>query len=188
MVTKKPGSGERLAENLTAVAASSDHAAFAHLYTHYAPKVKTLAMRMGLSASCADEIAQESLLTVWRQAAKYDSARAAVSTWVYTIARNAIIDRIRRNRHATVPVIEAMALSIPDEHADLRIDKERRAQHLRAALAELPDEQAEVLRIFYFDGMSHGQIAQHLDLPLGTVKSRIRLAIARLRSALEDSS
>lgn len=187
-MTKKQSTGEQLAESLNAVAASCDHAAFARLYAHYAPKVKTLAMRMGLDASHADEIAQETLLAVWRQAGTYDSARAAVSTWVYTIARNAIIDRMRRNRHATVPVIEAVALTFPDEHADLRIDRERRAQNLRAALAELPDEQAEVLRIFYFDGMSHGQIAQHLDLPLGTVKSRIRLAVARLRSALEDSS
>lgn len=172
---------------LAAVASDRSCAAFSTLFAYYAPKVKTLALYMGVDASTAEEVAQETLLTVWRRAGTYDPARAAASTWIYAIARNGIIDRLRRqSRPGLRP--EDLAYQMRDERPlDTRIDDERATSRLRVELANLPAEQAEVVRTFYFEGKSHGRIAEELNLPLGTVKSRIRLALSRLRAAFREA-
>lgn len=172
---------------LLAVARDGNRAAFSTLFAYYAPKVKSLALCMGADAATAEEVAQETLLTVWRRAATFDPARAAASTWIYAIARNGIIDRLRRQSRPALRPEDLVHQAQDDPSPDRRIDDERTASRLRAELANLPAEQAEVLRTFYFEGKSHGRIAEELDLPLGTVKSRIRLALSRLRAALREA-
>ncbi len=143
---------------------------------------------MGMDATAAEEVSQEVLMTVWRRAATYDPAQAAASTWIYTIARNRVIDRWRRQRHIEVDPADPAFLPATTDDADDRIDANRRAERLRAALGELPSEQAEVLRVSYFEGKSQTAVADQLDVPLGTVKSRTRLALARLRTVLQEAT
>ncbi len=173
--------------HLTAIAQHSDRSAFAALYQHYAPKVKALALRMGVEWSGADEVTQEVMLAVWRRASTYDRSQASVSTWIYAIARNRVIDRIRKITRAEVDPHDPAFEPAEAPDTDARIDARRRARRLRAALQELPGDQAEVLRVSYFEGKSQSRIAEDLDLPLGTVKSRTRLGLARLRRTLEES-
>lgn len=175
---------EALAGLLIAVAERQDRDAFAELYRHFAPKLKTLCTRMGVTAGAADEIVQEILLTVWRRAATFDSSRAAVSTWVYTIARNRVIDHKRKGQRAEIDLNDPALVTAEVPDHETRIDAERRAVRLRAAIADLPPDQAEVVRIAYFQAKTQGEIAEQQGLPLGTVKSRTRLALARLRAAL----
>ncbi len=173
-------------ELVAAIANGQDRAAFTELYRLYAAKLKGFAIRMGIDAGTADEVVQEILLTVWRRAATYDSTKATVSTWIYTIARNRVIDRKRRRRWVEVdPNDPALVVAEHPEH-DQRIDAERRAERLRAAIQTLPADQADVLRVAYFQGKSQAAIAAEQNVPLGTVKSRTRLALARLRDALKD--
>lgn len=181
------GNSASFSRMLSDVANDKNRAAFSTLFAHYAPKVKSLAVRMGADTHAAEEIVQDTFLSVWRAAKTYDPKQAAASTWIYTVARNAVIDRLRRQGRPEIGPSDLMFEAEEEPHADARIDNERRASYLRTALAGLPGEQAEVLRTYYFEGKSHGRIAEELDLPLGTVKSRIRLALDRLRSALRDA-
>ncbi|MFI4965742.1 MAG: sigma-70 family RNA polymerase sigma factor [Caulobacterales bacterium] len=153
------------------------------LFEHFAGRVKAYLMRRGLSDALAEDLAQETLLTVWRKAAHFDPSRASASAWIYTIARNLWIDSLRRERHPDdmVPA-EPPSLATP-EQALRWCESEQR---LRQALAALSSDQAQVLRLAFFEERSHAEIANLLQAPLGTVKSRIRLATAHLRSALED--
>ena len=178
---------DTLADCLAAVATRQDRAAFTELYRHYAPKLRTLAIGMGIDGGAADEVVQEILLTVWRRAASYDRSRASVSTWIYAIARNRVIDRKRQHRFVEFdPNDPALVVAEHPEH-EQRIDAERRAERLREAIKDLPADQAEILRVAYFQGKTQAAIAEAQDLPLGTVKSRTRLALKRLRAVLHDT-
>ena len=132
----------------------------------------------------AEELSQDTLLTVWRKASQFDALRASASAWIYTIARNLWIDGLRRERHPHDGRIDEPAESqlTPEEELRTREGQLR----LRTVLKALPEEQAQVLRLAFFEEQTHAQIAEHLGLPLGTVKSRIRLATGHLRRALED--
>ena len=169
---------------------AGDRQAFAALFKHFAPRVKGFLMRCGAPAELAEDLAQETMVTLWRQAARYDPARAAVSTWVFTIARNLRIDHHRRA--ASAPVDDEMQdtlARLPDEPGaapDARLLVGQREQGVRHALAALPAEQAQVLRLSFFEDEPHARIAQALGIPLGTVKSRIRLAVAQLRRTLSE--
>ena len=168
---------------IRAIAERRDRAAFAALFTDYAPRLKAYVRRLGTADEVAEEIVQETMLMVWRKAALFDPGRAAASTWIFTILRNLRIDTLRRTRPFPAgldPVDEPTQAD-----ADSRIDAERRSARLRAALAGLPPEQADVIRLSFFDERPHSEIEQALGIPLGTVKSRLRLAVARLRSVLE---
>lgn len=171
---------------LAAIAAKQDRAAFAALFGFYAPRIKTMLMRKGAAADTAEDIAQETLLTVWRKAAHYNSARASVAAWVYTIARNLRIDRLRRDKLATLYANEIQDESEAPERSDEPLEAAERAERVSAALDQLPAEQARVLQLSFFEGRAHGDIATLLGLPLGTVKSRLRLAMIRLRHLLGD--
>jgi len=174
---------------MRAVAESADRPAFAALFRHFAPRIKGFLVRAGANDALAEELAQETMVALWRRAATFDPARAQVSTWLYTIARNLRIDHHRRAvgepiepPHDWDPEQQpADAHLTPDEllHA---VQRERRVQD---ALAKLPPEQAQLLRLSFFDEHAHGRIAQDLGIPLGTVKSRIRLAVTHLRRILE---
>lgn len=184
-VTFVPGK-EPMADLLTRVADRGDVDAFRKLFQLFAPRVKAYMMRKGADAATAEELAQETLLTVWRKASLYSSDKGTAATWIFTIARNLRIDRLRREvAWQALPEgreEEASDEPLPDEVADGR----ERQKRVQAALAELPPDQNEVVQLAYIEGLSHGEIAARLGLPLGTVKSRMRLAYQKIRGCVED--
>jgi RNA polymerase sigma-70 factor (ECF subfamily) len=175
--------GAALSGYIVRIAERRDRDAFARLFNHFAPRVKSYLLRLGTGAEAAEELAQETLLTVWRRAASFDPSRAAASTWIFTIARNLRIDLSRREGRAK-PTDDPSGFNpgppAPDEALSACQDEAR----IAAALAVLPREQAQVITLAFFADKPHSEIAQDLGLPLGTVKSRLRLAMARLRGAL----
>lgn len=179
-------SGVEPAELVRAIATRQDRAAFAALFDLYGGRLKAWLMRSGSSAEAAEDLVQETLLTLWRKAELYDPARASVSAWVFAIARNARIDRVRRDRrsqqHRHFDLVE------PEEpdRPDAILDSAEREARVRAALGRLSEEQVRVVRLSFFEGRPHSDIAEALGIPLGTVKSRLRLAMARLRDLLGD--
>jgi RNA polymerase sigma-70 factor (ECF subfamily) len=168
-----------------AVAQHADRAAFGRLFRHFAPRVKAYLMRLGADDGGAEDLMQDVMLTVWRRAPTYDPALAGVSTWIFTIARNRRIDAIRRCRRPEVdaedPALRPESPALPDSAVAVQQWETR----ISRAISGLPPEQAEMLRLAYFEDRSHIDIADALNLPLGTVKSRLRLAIGRLRSIFE---
>ena len=168
------------------IASHQDREAFAALFGLYAPKVKAFMQRQGTTSELAEDIAQEVLLTVWRKASFFDPSRAAVSSWIFAIARNLRIDRLRRDQrsklHEVYELVEPEAPPRPDGLLDIG-ERERRVAN---ALAELPSEQLQVVKLSFFEGHAHGDIARILEIPLGTVKSRLRLAVGRLSQFLGD--
>lgn len=186
MNTDAPETEDRRADMIRAIAMQQDRAAFIGLFDYYAPRIKAQTIRFGLSPEVAEDIVQEAMLAVWRRAGQFDASRGSASAWVFTIATNARIDRMRRDKRLSSAVSiddEALSLSVePDEGAG--IDAVRLARHI----ATLPAEQRRMLHLSFFADISHGEIAQRLGVPLGTVKSRIRLALAKLRQALRDDA
>ncbi|MBS0447057.1 MAG: sigma-70 family RNA polymerase sigma factor [Proteobacteria bacterium] len=181
---------EELHALVRAVADAGDRQAFAVLFKHYAPRVKGFLMRGGTPDGLAEELAQETMVVLWRRAAAFDPARAQLSTWIYTIARNLRIDAHRRHRDtfgaeppelAAADVEPSASPCTPDELAQDR----QRVRGVHAAFELLPAEQALVLQRAFFEDQPHVRIAQELGIPLGTVKSRIRIAMDRLRRLLE---
>ncbi len=179
---------EELCGLVEAVAARRDRDAFARLFRHFAPRLKGFGLRRGTDAASCEELAQETMLTVWRKAETFDPARATVSTWIFTIVRNKRIDLFRREGHPEADLAEAAEKADDGPAADDEVDRLRASETLRKALKVLPAEQFEVLQKAFFEDKSHSVIAAEMGLPLGTVKSRIRLALARLRGALPEES
>ncbi|WP_417687730.1 sigma-70 family RNA polymerase sigma factor [Roseibium sp.] len=167
------------------VAKESDKTAFAELFDYFAPRLKGYLMQQGADEGSAEEIAQEVMVTLWRKAALFDPEKSSASTWLYRIARNRRIDRLRRQRTAELdPEEPALRPSdVPD--VSVEMDARKRDERVRAALASLPAEQQEVVKLAFFAGLSHSEIADRTGIALGTVKSRIRLAFGRLRKAIE---
>lgn len=177
---------EDAADLLARIAAEQDRDAFEALFRHFAPRVKAYMLKLGTDGSLSDELAQETMLMVWRKAVQFDRSKASPSTWIFTIARNLRIDAFRKiNRPELDPNDPAL---VPDaeEAADDRVEREQYAVLVRAAMKKLNDEQAEVVRLSFFEDKSHSEIAEELGIPLGTVKSRLRLAFGRVKKALED--
>jgi RNA polymerase sigma-70 factor (ECF subfamily) len=185
--TPAPAGGDDPASLIEAVARSGDREAFSRLFTAFAPRVKGYLMGLGTTAAAAEELAQETLLAVWRKAAFYDRSRAGAATWIFTIARNLRIDAARRERSAL-----AYQLEIADEpQAEVEVPEalvagEQRDRRVREALKSLSPEQVTVVRLSFFQEKPHSEIARDLGIPLGTVKSRVRLAMSRLRERLEE--
>lgn len=172
------------ADLLVAVARDRDRTAFTQLFAHFAPRLKGFVMGMGIAPEVAEEIAQEVMLTAWNKAYLFDPARANVATWLYTIARNRRIDLARRAAREKLDPAEPMLQGTPPVPPDNLVAANQRDDALRRAIAALPAEQAQIIRLAMTRGWSHGEIAEHTGLPLGTVKSRIRLAFARLRKTI----
>jgi len=168
------------------IAASRSRERFAQLFAHFAPRVKGRLMRRGCPPELAEELAQETLLTVWRKAASFDPNRASASAWIFTIARNLRIDAVRRERHPEDLEHEPHLKPGDDPSPDAVVLALQRLSRVREALGELPEEQVEVVRLSFFEDKPHSEISGDLGLPLGTVKSRLRLAMARLRAKLGD--
>jgi RNA polymerase sigma-70 factor (ECF subfamily) len=169
---------------VAAVAERHDREAFTRLFDHFAPRLNAYLLRLGSDAALAEEIVQDVMTTLWRKAALFDPAKSSLSTWLYRIARNRRIDLARRNKgewDAEEPALQPAGT--PD--LDKLVDMQRQEEAVRAAMTTLPAEQLDLVRLAFFDGLSHSQISDQTGLPLGTVKSRIRLAFTRLRRALE---
>lgn len=167
-----------------AIAISQDRTAFIALFEFYAPRIKAQAMRFGLSPSVAEDVVQDAMLAVWRRASQFDATRGSASAWIFTIATHARIDRMRRDRHmANAADIDTQSslLVAPDTH-------EPDAARLADVVSSLPAEQRRIVELSFYSDIPHAEIAARLDIPLGTVKSRIRLAISKLRIALGDLS
>lgn len=173
---------------IVAVARHQDRAAFAALFDHFAPRIKAYLVRAGTDEAQADELAQEALLTLWRKADTFDATRASAATWIFTIARNLRTDRFRK-QWRDVSVGDDMPDTIDEAAApDETMSDAERGERVRQALRQLPPEQIKVIELSFFEDQPHAEIAQTLGIPLGTVKSRIRIAMAKLRDLVGDLS
>ncbi|MDO8422842.1 MAG: sigma-70 family RNA polymerase sigma factor [Parvibaculum sp.] len=175
-----------LAKCLSAVAAHQDRRAFRTLFDHFAPRVRAYGMRLGCTPQQAEELAQETMVKVWRKAGLFDPAKAAPSTWIFRIARNQRIDAFRRESHPEFDPNDPGL--VPDEEipADQLIEQRQSGEALRLMLETLPEEQKLLLHMSFYQDMSHSHIADKLNLPLGTVKSRLRLAMGKLKTRLTE--
>jgi RNA polymerase sigma-70 factor (ECF subfamily) len=171
---------------LSSVAQNLDKQAFAGLFDMFAPRVKSFVVRKGASPELAEDVVQETMISLWTKAGLYDPAKASVSTWVFTIARNLWIDRMRRA--SLMPLAEIGDYDAPsgEPGSDDVLIRKQEARLVADALAEIPAEQKEPLLLSFVDDLPQSEIAERLNLPLGTVKSRIRLAYGRLRKSLES--
>jgi RNA polymerase sigma-70 factor (ECF subfamily) len=170
------------------VAENQDREAFRQLFMCVGPSVKGMLLRQGTDAASAEEIVQETFLTVWRKAGLYSSERGNVTTWIYTIARNLRIDRVRRE----VPWQELgenhLEQASEEPLQDEALASQQIQARMQAVLSTLPEEQIEIVHLAYAEGLSHGEIALRLKLPLGTVKSRMRLAYQKIKTSFQDAS
>jgi RNA polymerase sigma factor (sigma-70 family) len=172
--------------DLQLVATTRDRAAFRRLFDHYGPRVKAYLRRLGTDEDTAEDLTQEVFVSIWRRAEQFDPAKASVGTWVFTIARNKRIDALRRDR-APMQEADDPALEIdPAPRGDAVAELAQMSALVMRAVETLPEEQKKLLKIFYFEEKPHSAIAQELGLPLGTVKSRLRLALAKLRALLGE--
>ena len=169
---------------LLSIGQIQDKAAFADLFQHFAPRVKSYMLKLGSADEMAEDLAQQTLLQVWRKAQLFDPDKAAASTWIFRIARNIRIDVLRKQKHFFDDDFDLAEIEDEQENAEIKINREQKMRHVALALAELPQDQAKIIRMSFYDGLSHGEIAKQLELPLGTVKSRIRLAFGRLRKSV----
>jgi len=181
-------SPEHLKSLVLAVALDHDRAAFSALFAHFGPKLKHWLMRSGSPPDVAEELVQETFVVLWRKADRFDHGRSNVAAWLFTIARN-----LRVDRHRGLPETawsldddEVGRVRDPASTPDQRVLDDERDVTVRRALAQLPPDQRLLLQLAFYDDKSHSCIAEELALPLGTVKTRIRRAAARLRLMLEE--
>ena len=176
-----------MSDLLSQIATQRSDEAFRRLFAEFGPRIRDYMRRRGADAATAEELAQETLLTVWRKAALYSADKGTPASWIFTIARNLRINRLQR---------EVVWQELSDEHADTipseaaapddAVAERQRRARVQAVLAELPADQRDVVTLAFIEGLSQNQIATRLSLPLGTVKSRMRLAYQKVRHALED--
>lgn len=167
------------------VAEGRDRQAFVELFDHFAPRLNGYLQRLGLERGDAEDMAQEVMAVLWHKAHLFDPTKSSLATWLFRIARNRRIDVARRERSRVLDPDEPMLMPSEPEPVDHEMDARQRDERVRAALSELPTEQYELVQMAFFLGLSHSQIADQSGLPLGTVKSRIRLAFQRMRKILE---
>ena len=199
MPTEGIGGGQAVAWGcqIEAVATKRDRASFIALFQHFAPRVKTFMLRSGASEAMAEEIAQETMLTVWRKADLFVAGSHGAAAWIFTIARNLRIDALRREQRGNASSSESDnddARIAVESHLDKQLTPEAQfaaaqsQDNVRKAMAQLSDEQLRVIELSFFEEKTHSEIAEHLQIPIGTVKSRSRLALARLRALLGGMS
>ncbi|MEM8952297.1 MAG: sigma-70 family RNA polymerase sigma factor [Pseudomonadota bacterium] len=177
---------EALSELLEAVAESQDRSAFATLFDYFAPRIKGFIRKRGVEAAQAEDLAQDVMLTVWKRAGLYKREHGSVSTWIFTIARNRHIDVIRRERRPEIDPNDPTLTGEPVPEGETILSKSQIASRLRAAMKDLPPDQVDVIKKNFFEDKPHSEIAAELGLPLGTVKSRVRLALAKLRQVTQE--
>ncbi|MCW8886127.1 MAG: sigma-70 family RNA polymerase sigma factor [Motiliproteus sp.] len=184
---KPPRASEDWTEMLALMAETRDKSLYVDLFRHFAPRVKAYVLRLGVVPSAAEEVTQEIMLAVWRKAHLFNAAKAAASTWIFTLARNQSIDWMRSQKYPQYEFDDqkpetSEAASVPSAgEAEVLSDR------MAAAIKTLPENQAQVIFMSFFEGRSHGEIANRLDIPLGSVKSRLRLASEKLRTLWGDA-
>ena len=185
---KRPKAKVEWAEMIGRVASQGDREAFKSLFEHFAPRIKGFMLKAGCSADQAEEIAQETLIAVWRKAGQFDPTTTGVAAWIFTIARNLRIDAVRRAARGgrSGPEAELADAADPADAADIVISRAEDASRVKAAIERLSAEQSSVIRLSFIEERPHPEIANMLGIPLGTVKSRIRLAMNRLRDLLDE--
>jgi len=164
-----------------------DQDAFRAVFDYFAPRLKAFLMGQGTSPQMAEEVVQETMVKIWRKADQYEPARAAASTWIFTIARNMRIDHLRKSNRPEPDMDDPAFVPDPEPLATETISQAQDSAQLYAAMAELSEDQRAVLKLAYFEEKAHPEIAEALGIPLGTVKSRIRLALKNIRSRIGDS-
>jgi RNA polymerase sigma-70 factor (ECF subfamily) len=171
---------------LLRVAQTRDRQALAALFEIFAPRIKSMMLKLGASNALSEDLVQETLLTVWRKAHLYSSQRGAASTWIFTIARNLRIDQLRRQSNKPYEDLETVELESDMPLGSTVVEQHEVIARVTKALEALPPEQREVVRLSFVLDQPHAEISKTLGIPLGTVKSRLRLAYDRLRPLLED--
>ena len=169
---------------LSALAQSRDTDTFSQLFSHFAPRLKSMLMGSGTDPETAEEVAQEAMISVWRKCEMYDPSKASASTWIFTIARNLRIDRFRKEKRPEFDPNDPSLVPAAEPMADEQLAISDRKAVVQGALKELPEEQREVVTLSFVAGLSHQEIADRLDMPLRTVKSRLRLSFEKLRTSL----
>lgn len=173
---------------LLAVGATRNRDAFIRLFEYFAPRVKSFLMKGGMAPDAADELAQETMLSVWDRADSFNPARAAASTWIFTIARNKRIDALRKRKMPEVELDDPLLVDADAPLPDDIIHRDQETRIVADAIRALPPEQAELIQKAYFEEKTHSDIAAETHLPLGTVKSRIRLALDRMRQTVGQAA
>ncbi len=171
---------------LSRVAERRDRSALAALFSQLGPRVKSMMLKLGASDALAEDLVQETFLAVWRKAHLYSPQRGAPSTWIFTIARNLRIDQLRRQSNKPHEDVADISLESDEPSVSTMLEQRQVITRVTAALTTLSPEQQEVVRLSFLSDMPHAQIAEKIGIPLGTVKSRLRLAYERLRPLLED--
>lgn len=182
---QSPSPQDRFAFLVAQVAARQDRSAFAELFDHFAPRIAAYVMKLGLQRGQAEDLAQEVMLVLWQKAALFDPAKSSLSTWLFRVARNRRIDLARRDKSGLLDPDDPFLHPQAPEPADESMDANERDRRIRIVMADLPEDQKRLILLAFFEGLSHSEIAEREKLPLGTVKSRIRLAFARLRKGIE---
>ena len=183
IVTDKNAENENWVECIAAIRDRQSSEAFAQLFRHFAPRIKAFLMRSGADEGMAEECAQDVMATLWRKAHQFDPGRASAATWIFTIARNRRIDAIRKQRRPEPEDLIWGPDHEPDQADALAMQQE--TDQLVEAIAALPQKQRALIEKAYFNDLSHREIAEQTGLPLGTIKSRIRLALERLRHEMK---
>jgi RNA polymerase sigma factor (sigma-70 family) len=173
---------------LVLVGRARDRRAFEALFAHFAPRIKGYLLRLGAGGAIAEDLAQETMLVIWRKAQLFDATKASASTWIFTIARNLRIDALRRERRPDFDPNDPALVPAEEPEADVLLMRDDDDSRLHEALRNLSPEQAQVVQMSFFADKPHSLIAAELGLPLGTVKSRLRLAMVRIRAALGAAS
>ncbi len=177
-----PGAGLETAEALIArIAGAGDRDAYAALFLRFAPRLKGFVMGQGMTAQEAEDLVQDAMLSVWRKAQLFDASKATAVTWIYSIARNLRIDAARKAKRVKV-LPEDLWQGEGDKAADDALSDAEATVVIGAVMKTLPEEQKAILRLSFYEDLSHGDIAKALSIPLGTVKSRLRLAMARMKA------
>jgi RNA polymerase sigma factor (sigma-70 family) len=172
---------------IAAVAEQRDRAAFRQIFEHFAPRLLGFLQKQGSQPQVAEEVVQETMVNVWRKAGQFDPAKAAASTWIFTIARNARIDHLRKTNRPAIDENDPALVPEPEPAAHDVMSRRQETHRLMKVVGELPADQREVLQLAFFQEKAHGEVAKELGIPLGTVKSRIRLALKKIRSELGES-
>jgi RNA polymerase sigma-70 factor (ECF subfamily) len=189
MTTNRAGSPQLHHERQTALVeaiARGDRNAFATLFRHFAPRLKGYLVRLGTDAGQAEELTQEAMLVVWHKAATFDPRQSSVSTWLFTIARNKRIDMLRRDKRPEIEADDPALVPATPAQADAIYQAAEAGARLARAITELPTEQRDLLTLAFYEERTHRDIAVLRGLPLGTVKSRLRLALAHLRKVIGE--
>ena len=171
---------------LVRVGRERDKEAFAALFAHFAPRIKSFLLKLGTDMSLAEEIAQEAMIIVWRRSETYNPAQSGAGTWIFTVARNKRIDRLRRENRPLPDFTDPAFSKDGPETGEIVVLRQQEEEKIRHAMKNLSEDQAKMIFSAYYEEKSHREISEESGVPLGTVKSRIRLALNRLRAHLDD--